>query len=211
MGVMGSAVRHYRLRAGLTQEELAERAGLSVRGLRKLECGGTARPHSATVRKLAGVLGVADPFEIGDPADPLVVVIADHHTRFAGRLGRVLAARARATFRVAGVVTTGDEAVALVGRSGAGLAIVDLTLPPRGGVDVIRRIRDTHPDTQVLALSPNRDVGLAIAALRAGAIGFLVRSATPDALLAPLLTIAAGAGVVQADLLPALLADAQAP
>ena len=52
----GEVLRRYRLAAGLTQEELADRSGLSVRALGNLEGGRTARPHSHSVRLLADAL-----------------------------------------------------------------------------------------------------------------------------------------------------------
>lgn len=51
--MFGGMVRAYRLRLSMTQEELASRAGLSVRGLRKLEAGQVTRPQPNTVRLLA--------------------------------------------------------------------------------------------------------------------------------------------------------------
>jgi DNA-binding NarL/FixJ family response regulator len=95
--------------------------------------------------------------------------------------------------------------VALVGREAADIAIIDLALPPLGGVETIRRVTTAYPGTRVLALSGTEDLGLAAAALRAGASGFLGKSADPEVLVAPLLTIAAGVRVVRADLLDALL------
>jgi DNA-binding NarL/FixJ family response regulator len=135
-----------------------------------------------------------------------VVVIVDDHALFSQGLALLLESRAGATFAVAGSTTTGEDAVALVGRSRADLAIVDLALPPLGGVETIRRVTAAYPATQVLALSGTEDLGLAAAALRAGAAGFLGKSADPEVLVAPLLAIAAGVRVVQADLLDALLA-----
>jgi DNA-binding NarL/FixJ family response regulator len=135
-----------------------------------------------------------------------VVVIVDDHTLFSQGLALLLQARAGETFLVAGSTTAGEEAVALVGREAADIAIVDLALPPLGGVEAIRRIAATYPRTRVLALSGTEDLGLAAAALRAGAAGFLGKSADPEVLVAPLLTIAAGVRVLPADLLDALLA-----
>ncbi|OLR89495.1 tetratricopeptide repeat protein [Actinokineospora bangkokensis] len=57
-GAFGAAVRAHRLRAGLTQGELAERAGLSVRALRYIERGGVGRPRPESVRRLAEAVGV---------------------------------------------------------------------------------------------------------------------------------------------------------
>ncbi|RZT88423.1 LuxR family two component transcriptional regulator [Pseudonocardia sediminis] len=137
-----------------------------------------------------------------------VVVIVDDHALFSQGLALLLESRAGDTFRVAGSVTAGEEAVALVGRHRADIAIVDLALPPLGGVETIRRIRAAYPATRVLALSGTEDLELAAAALRAGAHGYLGKSADPEVLVAPLLAISAGVRVLRAELLDALLADA---
>lgn len=137
-----------------------------------------------------------------------VVVIVDDHALFSQGLALLLESRAGDTFRVAGSATAGEEAVALVGRHRADLAIVDLALPPLGGVETIRRIRSAYPSTRILALSGTEDLELAAAALRAGAHGYLAKSADPEVLVAPLLAIAAGVRVLRADLLDALLAAA---
>src|SRR5262245_23815926 len=52
----GFRLREHRLAAGLTQEELAEHAGLSARGISDLERGLKKRPYSDTVRRLADAL-----------------------------------------------------------------------------------------------------------------------------------------------------------
>src|SRR4051794_33477169 len=56
----GAALRRHRLAAGLTQEQLAERAGLSVRGIQDLERGARRSPHPETVRRLSEALGQSD-------------------------------------------------------------------------------------------------------------------------------------------------------
>ena len=61
MTVFGELLRDSRLRAALSQEELAERAGLSVRAVGKLESGETSRPRPVTVRMLADALGLEEP------------------------------------------------------------------------------------------------------------------------------------------------------
>ncbi|NMI00932.1 response regulator [Pseudonocardia acidicola] len=134
-----------------------------------------------------------------------VVVIVDDHALFAQGLALLLESRAGDTFTVAGSVTAGEEAVALVGRHRADIAIVDLALPPLGGVETIRRIKAAYPATRVLALSGTEDLSLAAAALRAGADGYLGKSADPEVLVAPLLAIVAGVRVLRPELLDALL------
>ncbi|HET6316683.1 MAG TPA: helix-turn-helix domain-containing protein, partial [Chloroflexota bacterium] len=56
---VGELLRHYRVAAGLTQEQLAERAGLSVRGLSDLERGLHRAPHPGTISQLADALELA--------------------------------------------------------------------------------------------------------------------------------------------------------
>jgi transcriptional regulator with XRE-family HTH domain len=55
---LGELLRRYRMAAGLTQEELAERAGLSGRGVQDLERGLRRSPHADTRRRLAEALGL---------------------------------------------------------------------------------------------------------------------------------------------------------
>ncbi|MBA3274832.1 MAG: XRE family transcriptional regulator, partial [Chloroflexia bacterium] len=55
----GDQLRRYRVAAGMTQETLAERAGLSVRGISDLERGVKQRPHPETVRLLAAALDLS--------------------------------------------------------------------------------------------------------------------------------------------------------
>jgi transcriptional regulator with XRE-family HTH domain len=56
----GELLRRYRTAARLTQEELAERAGLSARGVQDLERSVRRSPHSDTTRRLAEALGLGD-------------------------------------------------------------------------------------------------------------------------------------------------------
>lgn len=144
-------------------------------------------------------------------AERYVVVIVDDHELFAQGLALLLKHRWSELFEVAGHTTHVEEAADLVVSSGADLAIIDLAMPPLGGVAAIRQVKAVRPQTKVLALSGSGDVGLAEQALRAGADGFLPKTAQPDALVAPLRTIAAGLRVVDDTVLEALLLSARKP
>ena len=63
------ALSSARAAAGLTQEELADRSGLSVRAIRNLETGRTERPRRQSVRLLADALGVPSGY-LASPARP---------------------------------------------------------------------------------------------------------------------------------------------
>jgi transcriptional regulator with XRE-family HTH domain len=57
----GGLLRHYRLAAGLSQDALAEAAGLSKRGISDLERGRRRAPYPTTVRRLADALNLDEP------------------------------------------------------------------------------------------------------------------------------------------------------
>ena len=57
--MFGDMVRAHRGRLGVTQEELADRSGVSVRGLGKIEAGRISRPRPSTVRLLADAFGLS--------------------------------------------------------------------------------------------------------------------------------------------------------
>ena len=139
------------------------------------------------------------------------MVIVDDHELFAQGLALLLANKAGERFEICGITTRVEEAAGLVASHAADLAIVDLAMPPLGGAVAVSRIKQRRPATKVVALSGSDDLTLAERALRAGADGFLLKSADPDVLLAPLLTVAGGLRVMPGPLLDALLASARRP
>ncbi|MET8998555.1 helix-turn-helix domain-containing protein [Amycolatopsis sp. NPDC004169] len=75
----GASLRRYRTRAGLTQEQLAEAAGVSIRTLRRWETGDGGHPHGPSVRRVARVLDLT-----GGERDRLLA-LADEPDPTAGR------------------------------------------------------------------------------------------------------------------------------
>lgn len=141
----------------------------------------------------------------------IVVVIVDDHELFAQGLALLLSRQWGELFTVGGQTSRVEEAADLVARCDADVAIVDLSMPPLGGVAAIRHIKGRHPKTRILALSGTDDLGLAEEALRAGADGFLPKTARPEALAGPLWTIAEGLRVIDGALLDALLHNTRRP
>ena len=84
----GEALRHYRLAANLTQEQLAQRAGLSRHGINVLELGHRQAPRDRTIARLASALGLSPEdraaFEVAGhqrlpPREPALVVLSRPH------------------------------------------------------------------------------------------------------------------------------------
>lgn len=141
----------------------------------------------------------------------IVVAIVDDHELFAQGLALLLTREWGDVFTVGGQTSYVEEAADLVADCAADVAIVDLTMPPLGGLAAIRHIKGRSPTTRILALSGTDDLDLAEEALRAGADGFLPKTARPEALAGPLWTIAEGMRVVDGAVLDDLLTQTRRP
>jgi DNA-binding NarL/FixJ family response regulator len=81
---------------------------------------------------------------------------------------------------VVGSASDGEEAVALAGRLRPDVVLMDLGMPHCDGVEATRRLRERQPGTHVLVLTTYADDRSVVAALRAGARGFLTKDAGAD-------------------------------
>lgn len=77
----------------------------------------------------------------------------------------------------------GRSAVRLAREVGFDVALVDVKLPDGSGVDVVRALRDTCPQGEVVLITGFATVDSAVAALKAGAFAFLLKSFRPEELL----------------------------
>ncbi|MGN9894390.1 response regulator transcription factor [Micromonospora sp. L31] len=140
---------------------------------------------------------------------PIRLVVVDDHPLFIRGLELLLPASTDGRARV--VDSTGDASAAasLVGRTQPDLALVDLHMPPPGGIRAIAAIRRTTPRVRVVAMSGGDDPAPALEALRAGAEGFLPKSSEPEELLPPILAVLDGWAVLPGPLLRGLLRPAR--
>ena len=137
--------------------------------------------------------------------EPIVVIIVDDHGLFSRGLELLLSAASEGRIKVAGRTESAEEALALVRRHQPQVALVDLAMPPPGGVGAIREIAHHYPQVRILALSGTDDRELALEALAAGAHGFIPKSSDPDVLVPPLLSLGGGLSVLPTSLLHALV------
>jgi len=79
---------------------------------------------------------------------------------------------------------TGKAAEALVRSRPVDAAFLDLCLPDRSGVEVLRIIREISPETEVLMVSGNASLASAIEAMRCGAFGYILKPVNVDEVLA---------------------------
>ncbi|WP_067498865.1 response regulator transcription factor [Actinoplanes sp. TFC3] len=135
------------------------------------------------------------------------IVVVDDHTLFARGLELLLPDVSGGRASVVAATSDAASAAGLVARAVPDLVLVDLHMPPPGGIRAIAAIQRSAPRTRIVAMSGDEDPAVALEALRAGAEAFLPKSSNPAELLQPLLAVLDGWAVVP----PALLADLLAP
>ncbi len=101
---------------------------------------------------------------------------------------------------VVGEAGTAETGVKLVGSLRPDVIVMDLHLPDLSGVEATRRIVAADPDARVLVLTMDNDDASTLAALRAGARGYLLKEAAADAIGRAVATVAAGELLVDAKL-----------
>ena len=101
------------------------------------------------------------------------VVIADDHTLFREGMKRILLEDPG--IRIAGEASDGFELLRLLGDVEADLAIVDISMPGMGGIEVTDKIKRFFPGVAVLILTMHKDEGYLQHAITAGADGFLLK------------------------------------
>ncbi|GLX04104.1 response regulator transcription factor [Microbispora sp. NBRC 16548] len=93
---------------------------------------------------------------------------------------------------VVGSASDGEAALRLVADERPDVVLMDLRMPRMDGVEATRRIRAEFPDTQVVVLTTYTDDESVFAALRAGARGFLTKSADAEEIARAVTTVMNG-------------------
>jgi DNA-binding NarL/FixJ family response regulator len=118
------------------------------------------------------------------------VVVADDHAVVRGGLDQLLATAG--DIELVGSAANGDEAVRMVAELRPDVVLMDLSMPVLDGVEATRRIAASGSGARVVVLTSFADDRHIADALHAGAIGYMLKHAEPDALLDAVRAAAAG-------------------
>lgn len=109
-------------------------------------------------------------------------------------------------FEIAGEAATADEAMEAIADVRPDVVLLDLHLPDRSGLEVLREIGNRFPDLPVVILTMSDQPEYVEEAVRAGAAGYLVKNAPQTELARALTAAAAGDAYIQAEVTRPLLA-----
>ena len=111
------------------------------------------------------------------PARGIRVLLADDHGLFRAGIRALL--NALGGIEIVAEASDGREALRLVAAHQPDVVLMDILMPKLNGLDAAARIARVFPRTRVVVLSMNADGDSVLKALRAGAVGYLVKSADP--------------------------------
>ena len=121
------------------------------------------------------------------------VLLADDHPTFRRGLSMTLASAEQ--FDVVAQAAGGGEAVTLAAELQPDVVVMDLNMPELNGVEATRQIVEASPHIRVLVLTMFDDDDSVFAAMRAGAIGYVLKDADEDHILRAVKAAAAGEAV----------------
>jgi len=128
------------------------------------------------------------------------ILLVDDHAVVREGYRRLL--ERRADLRVVAEAGSAEDALQIVREGMPDLTVLDLSLPGMGGIELTRRILQRHPEAHILVFSMHRDPLFAAQALRAGALGYVTKSSSPDVLIQAVYKIARGEKVLSPDIAP---------
>jgi two-component system, NarL family, response regulator DevR len=126
----------------------------------------------------------------GEPGRPLTVLVVDDHEVV--RQGLVALLDRRANFQVVAEAGTAAESVEAARRFQPDLIVMDVRLPDGSGIEACRDIRAELPNTRVVMLTSYPDEEAVIAAIVAGASGYLLKQVRARDLVAALEAVGRG-------------------
>ncbi|MEQ9105894.1 MAG: response regulator transcription factor [Limnobacter sp.] len=130
------------------------------------------------------------------------VLLADDHALLRGSLKQLL----EDTNFVQVVAQAGEysEIMKAMGAHSVDLAILDISMPGKNGVDIVKILKDKYPALKILMLSMHPEDQYAVRCLKAGASGYLTKNTAPEKLVDAIQVIAAGRKYITPELAESL-------
>lgn len=130
----------------------------------------------------------------GGKPGPIRVLLADDHDLFRQGVRRLL--EATEDVEVIGEAPSGEEAVRLVEDLAPDVVLLDITMPGLSGIDAARIVKATSPRTRLIMLTVHGEEEFLFEAIKAGAMGYLLKDCTAEELLRAIRVVYDGEGLL---------------
>ncbi|CAN7795412.1 response regulator transcription factor [Caballeronia sp. LjRoot34] len=118
------------------------------------------------------------------------VLIADDHALVRDGLRHILCSETG--FEIAGEASDDVTTIAMIRSTVADILVLDLSMPGRNGVDLIKQVKDEQPALRILVLTMHAEQQYAVRAFKAGASGYLTKESASAEFVAAVTKVAAG-------------------
>ena len=118
------------------------------------------------------------------------ILIADDHAIVRCGLKQLLSGES--DFIVAGEACNGLEALKQIREQPLNVLLMDMSMPGRSGIELIKQIKAEKPKLSILVLSMHKEEQYAVRALKAGALGYLTKESAPEQLVSAIRKVAGG-------------------
>jgi DNA-binding NarL/FixJ family response regulator len=125
------------------------------------------------------------------------IVLADDHAIVREGLKRIVGDAA--DFVVAGEAADGTEVMRVVRETDFDVLVLDLSMPGRSGMELIKLVKAEKPKLRILVLSMHQETQYAVRAIKSGASGYLTKESAPAQLEQAIRKIAAGGAYITSE------------
>ncbi len=137
-----------------------------------------------------------------------VMLVDDHEVVLEGLI-RIL--EKQGGIKIVSVARSAEEALEKIGRFPPDVVIVDIQLPGMNGIELIRRIKSQYPDIEAITLTVFDDEQFAKQAIKAGAIGYVIKDAAKEELVKAVRAAAKGESLISTSVARKLIEEISEP
>ena len=140
---------------------------------------------------------------------PIRVLIADDHGIV--RKGLTMLLTTERDMKVVGEAQDGQEAVEKAGSLKPDVVLMDLVMPRMDGIEATRKITEAHPEVKVLVLTSFAADDKVFPAVKAGALGYLLKASSPEELVEAIRRVHRGEPSLEPDIARKVLQELSHP
>ena len=134
------------------------------------------------------------------------IIVADDHTIVREGLKQLLGAQT--DFTVAGEAQDGHDVIRLVREMEFEVLLLDMSMPGRSGIELIKQVRNEKPRLRILVLSMHEERQYAVRAIKAGAAGYLTKESASAQLVTAIRKVASGGAYISSAVAEQIALDA---
>lgn len=133
------------------------------------------------------------------------ILVVDDHTLI--RKGLKMLLEDSPDYQITGEAESGMQAIKMVRERHYDLVLLDISLPDKHGIDVLKQLKAENPDLKIIVLSMYPEDQFGVRALKAGAVGYINKQSAPEKLIGAIQHVMSGKKYISETLAEQLLSN----